>query len=322
MKLNVESRGARLIMNNTVKHLTKGDVEIVDLLNPGENHSVIERSLRSLGFLVVSNHGVDLELLDHCYSLSEKFFALPLQEKSQLDYRQRDQKDYSNVGYFQMKTETAKGSELPDAKEFLHIGPCVDSTDELYAENVWPTPLPEFRTAFTSLYQQLQQCGDTLMKMIAKTYSLDTSFVADLVKDGNSLLRSIHYPPVEADEKALRAAPHTGIQLLGLQPRTTHPGLQFCLPSGEWVALNHEFKDYLAINIGEMLAYLLSDAVKPTLHKVVNTQNNAHKSHRYCIVHFYHANPTKFLHPIDSSQPPIQVGQWLKSRFVELGYQI
>jgi len=301
-------------MNEEVQLLSPEDIDIIDLTQTYHCENTIQKVLNNYGFLVVRNHGVDLTLLDQCYQLSEQFFSLSESEKSLLDYRHVEQTEFSNIGYFPMKHETAVGQSLPDVKEFLHIGP--------EAESVWPQSIPHFKDSFTKLFKQLQHCGDQIMSMITATYNLDAQYIHGLVKNGDSILRSIHYPPVKADEKALRAAPHTGIQLLGLQPRTTHSGLQFCLPNGEWAALNNDFKDCLAINMGEMLAYLLPNIIKPTLHQVVNTQNNAHEAHRYCIVHFYHANLTKMLNAIDQKNPTIMAGQWLLKRLKELGYQI
>jgi isopenicillin N synthase-like dioxygenase len=116
----------------------------------------------------------------------------------------------------------------------------------------------------------------------------------------------------------MRAAAHTGIQLLGGQPRTTHPGLQFCLPNGEWVELDSSFKDSLLINIGDMLSYLLGGKIQPTLHRVVNGGKELESVHRYCIVHFFHCDLAKQLQPLGNNEPII-AGDWLKDRLAKLG---
>jgi isopenicillin N synthase-like dioxygenase len=319
------------MIENNVPEVKPSDVPILKLdeyvsgngKQQAEFIRLLLKSIDEFGFLAVAKHGVDLKLLDKCYDLSREFFEKsPLEDKMALSYDQIDQKKYSNVGYFRFKSETAVASKEADLKEFFHVGPTLppDSPmNEYYATNVWPTSPVDLKASFMGLHQQCTVCGNHLIDAIAAAYELDRSYMQDLVHEGNSILRTIHYPPVEGDEVAMRAAPHTGIQLLGLQPRTTHPGLQMFLPSGEWVA-PVGFDDYLLINIGDMLAYLLNHQIKATLHRVVNAQSGSNNHHRYAIVYFYHANSEKVLHQQgqSSSDQPLYAGEWLKQRLREL----
>lgn len=315
-----------------VRYLTHDEVPILSLSDCSSPESerraqalqVLRESLDRLGFLVVSNHGVDMKLLDSCYRLGTQFFNLPPEDKLALRYDKLDQKKYSNIGYFAFQTEVAVGSKIPDLKEFFHIGPSLGQDHpmrEYYADNVWPASLPQFQSDFTQLFEQFNSCGVMLANAIGSAFGLEQAYVKGLVNCGSSILRILHYPPVApGTEGAMRAAPHTGIQLLGLQPRTTHPGLQFYTPTGEWVALPPGFESYLAINIGEMLSYILDAKAKPTLHRVVNAQGGSENHHRYAIVHFFHANPLKLLRRMGgSTTEEIRAGDWLKKRLKELG---
>jgi isopenicillin N synthase-like dioxygenase len=316
-----------------VRHLALEEASILDLMDHDSDDPErrrrymrqLQQSLNDLGFLIVSNHQIDLELLDKCYDLSRRFFELPIEEKLALSYRNVEQKHYSNVGYFPYKSETAVASTRADLKEFFHIGPSLPDNHPMrqyYAENVWPSSLPEFHRNFRALYEQFCTCADRIAHSVVKAFGLHPALIQDLTDAGNSILRTIHYPPVDAMERASRAAPHTGIQLLGLQPRTTHPGLQMCLPSGEWIALTKQFDPYIIVNIGEMLAYILNNQVQPTLHQVVNAEQGSEKHDRYCIVFFYHANSLKYLPRLgEPEQQPsaIRAGDWLLQRLSQLG---
>jgi len=318
------------LQNETVKILTKSDIKVLNLKkNLSDDKQAIRQVAQSLakwGFLVFSRHGIDMNLLDKCYQQAKLFFNLSLDDKLTLHHKNIVRKSYISAGYFPYKTETAVNNHLADLKEFFHIGPNITNNHPMrdyYTHNVWPSHLPEFEHSFTLLQGQFEQCGTNIMSTIAKTYNLPLSDLHALIEHGANITRAIHYPPVNTDELALRAAPHTGINLIGLCPRTTHPGLQFYTPSGEWIALDESFRDYLVINIGEMLAYILNNSVKPTLHRVVNTQGNAHEKHRYCIVHFFHTNLTKKLFRIDKSSivtDSLNSGKWLLQRLDELGY--
>ncbi len=317
---------------NNVRVLSHGEVPVLNLKDYAstdpEKHGnalrVLKESLDRLGFLVISEHGVDMSLLDECYQVGTRFFDLPVEKKLELNYGKIDQKRYSNIGYFPFQTEVAVGAKVPDLKEFIHIGPSLPEGHPMrqyYADNVWPESLPEFKAGFSPLFEQFNQCGALLVDAIGEAFGVERDYLKDLVDRGSSILRMLHYPPVPAGtENAMRAAQHTGIQMLGLQPRTTHPGLQFYTPGHEWVVLPEGFESHLAVNIGEMLAYILNGYVKATLHRVVNAQGGSEQHHRYAIVHFFHANPLKSLRQVgDKSAQEIQAGDWLLKRLNELG---
>ena len=283
----------------------------------------IREMLSKWGILVIQNHGVNLSLLDECYRLSQEFFALPQKNKERLNYKSLDQKLYSDVGYFPFRTETAVGSAQPDLKEFFRVGVTPEESQKhLFAQNAWPADLPEFRPAFLELFTQFTHCGDKILRWLASAFDLSVPYFEELSKNGTHVLRSIHYPPVAVGADGMRAAPHTGIQLLGIQPRTTHPGLEYKTPAGEWFALDaDEFRDCVLINIGDMLSYLLGGEAEASLHRVVNAEGIADHAHRYCIVFFYHAHPEQELlkHSDQSSSTGLIAGEWLNKRFKEIG---
>ena len=314
----------------TIRRFAKKDTPLLSLddyrgARKSEFLEGLLRSIRDFGFIVLSKHDVDPEGLERSYQLSRQFFAQPEDAKSPLRYDLTDQKKFSNVGYFPFKAETAVGSKEADFKEFFHVGnqTTSDRMRDLYASNVWPD-VAGFRESFTTLYKQFETCGDTLLLALSEAYGVDLSYARQLVDDGNHVLRTIHYPPVPETEKAMWAAQHTGIQLLGLQPRASHPGLQFHTKSGEWIAPSDEFSDTIIVNVGEMLAHLLGNRVQATLHRVMNETPEAAEiiEDRYAIVFFYHANPLEVLRPVTDKPedfPEVQVGSWLSQRFKDLG---
>ena len=315
-----------------VRILQTREIPILDLelyRSSKERHTALldgmKKSLDELGFLVLENHGVDLELLSRCYEHSKRFFALPDETKRELDYRTIDQKSYSNIGYFPFQEEKALNSEIADLKEFFHVGPDVpDDLKDHYGENRWPRALPDFVADSRELYRQFMECGNRIFLALAEVLRLDMDYAQTLVVGSNSILRYLHYPAIEegATPGAMRAAQHTGIQLLGLQPQTTHPGLQFHLPTGEWVALASEVQEgRLAINIGEMFAYLMGNRVRPTLHRVVNAMDGSEHEDRYAIVFFFHAGHLQTVRSPETGES-IRAGDWLLQRLQELSLQV
>ena len=281
---------------------------------------------------MLKNHDIDLQLLDSCYTQGAIFFNSELTKKMQLYYKKIDQNQYGTVGYFPYQSETAVNYKLADLKEFFHITADLGMYEEIadyYPNAVWPKNMEKFKVDFAALHKQFEQLGKKVLSVIAKIYDLSQHYVQDLILNGANLTRVIHYPRVCKNLSAMRAAPHTGINLIGICPRTTHPGLQFYTPTKEWVSLNeNDFRDNITINIGEMLAYISNNKIKPTLHQVVNDQNSSNNESRYCIVHFFQPNCNKKLlindenfNSIEAIDDSIPVSACLGTRIKKLGLQ-
>jgi isopenicillin N synthase-like dioxygenase len=320
-----------------VRILHKNDVPCLDLpayREKGESSGAIEvirRSLAEFGFLVLKRPAADPELIKRCYDVGKEFFHLPLQQKLEIDHRSIDQKTFGDVGYYSYLTETAVNAGQADLKEFFHIGPLIEPphpTSAYYPANAWPSSLPEFRHSFEALYRQLTDSASLILHLVGRATGMDTDRLGDMIVDGKHILRMLHYPVVEDDRArkgAMRAAPHTGINLIGIQFPASHPGLQFCTPAGEWVALDSELHEYTTINIGELLAMQNPDALRPTLHQVINSRSGDHETSRWAIVFFVAPNPLKTLSVRDEAtgQPStVLAGDLLLERFRKIGTRL
>lgn len=318
-----------IALTESLRTLPAGELPVLDLEAHRRGHDRatfgkdLDRALREYGFLVVKGHGVDLDLLDRCYTISEAFFARPIEDKLRYHYADVDQRRYGNLGYFPNGSEQAIRASKPDLKDFFHVGPTLPPEHPMrahYAETPWPD-LEGFRPAFEALFRQLQACGDLLLSLVGAWGGLDADYLRDLVDGGNHVLRTLHYPPCSREGEVEWAAEHTGIQLLGLQPRTSAPGLEIMLPSGEWIIPRGGYEDLIIVNIGEMLSYLLAGRIPATLHRVRSRPEPGAtlSGDRYAIVFFYHANALRMLKVEGGTTPPIQAGEWLRQRLVELG---
>ncbi len=107
-------------------------------------------ALTDLGFFTVEDHGVDMKLIDKCYSIANEFFLLPTEKKLRYEnLANKGQRGYTSFG-----REHAKGSKKSDLKEFWHVGRDLEpnhALNSVYPENIWPTEFPEFKAAFKEL---------------------------------------------------------------------------------------------------------------------------------------------------------------------------
>ena len=173
-------------------------------------------SLRRFGFALVCDHGIDPALIERGWELTAAFFALPEAEKRRFHIAGLA----GARGYTPFGTEIAKGAAMHDLKEFWHVGRDLPPRHRLAAKmpaNVWPEQLPGFRETFTALYAAFDRVGAVILAGIALDLGLDPQWFGDVVAEGNSVLRLLHYPPIAgAPEGAIRAGAHEDINLITL----------------------------------------------------------------------------------------------------------
>ena len=252
---------------------------------------------REFGFCGISNHGVDPKLIEHAYDAFKRFFALPAEVKMRYHLPGTG----GARGYTPFKVETAKDSEYPDLKEFWHIGRELPE-DSPYADrmapNIWPAEVPDMRAAGYAMYQALDQLGSRVLQALALHIGLPKDFFADKTNHGNSILRPIHYPPIEqADIPNVRAGAHEDINFITLLVGASQAGLQVLTRNNKWLPITTE-GDAIVVNIGDMLQRLTNHVYPSTTHRVVNPPGDSARRARYSVPFFLHPNPDVVLDPL------------------------
>lgn len=275
--------------------------------------------LTRYGFIILVDHGVSTDLLARAYALSVQYFAQP--EATKLEQARGPR------GYTPFRTETAIGHAAADLKEFWQIGPeraRGQSRGPTEPPNVWPAAPDGFRDTFLVLYRSLQETGALLLEALAPGLAVPQGFFANMVADGNSVLRLIHYPPVPAGiaPGSLRSAPHEDINLLTLLVASQGPGLQLLDRDGRWLAVEAD-RDALIVDSGDMLARLTNNLIPATTHRVVNP-TGANVS-RFSMPFFMHPNSDVMLSCLPScigegaKYPPVRADQFLEERLRAIG---
>ena len=312
--------------SNVAKPIALSECETLEYENVSIDTSTqsIRHAYSTLGFLTVRMPRQFTDTISSIHSVNRNFFDLPDQIKNKIIYGQIRQPAYSNIGYYPMDVEKAQSTKVPDRKEFLHIGRSpTEVHDEfgLYTDIPWPKEIRHFGAEYRRFYDTLAAYSEQIFLAIAKAFGLDSEYCKRLIHNGNSILRCIHYPPISTESSAMRAAPHHGMNLIGVQVKSTHPGLQFCTSNDEWVHLDDWPDDVVTVNIGRMLAYMLNGRAKPTLHRVVNDLAGSNVEHRYTSVLFFHGNPNMEIQPLPGSQelPKLTVAEWTGKRLKDIG---
>ncbi len=289
----------------------------------------IGTAFNETGFVTITNHGLNKALIDKLYSEVQKFFSLD--ETTKLKYEKVElagQRGYTSKG-----REKAKDAKTPDLKEFWQTGQYVSDGNPLkneYPDNVIVDELPDFNTVTKEIYQKLEKAGKKLLEAIAIYLNLLENYFDNKVDDGNSILRAIHYFPIENPDAlpadAVRAGAHEDINLITLLIGASADGLEVLTRDGEWFPIKAHGED-IVVNVGDMLQRLTNNKLKSTTHRVVNPPRDLMKNSRYSVPFFLHPKSDMSLTCLSScintvhvkAYEDITAGEYLDERLREIG---
>lgn len=283
----------------------------------------------NIGFVAIRNHYLTDDLSARLYEVIKKFFALPDAVKQRYEIEGLA----GQRGYIGKGKEHAKGRNTGDLKEFYHVGQEVLDGDPIkneYPDNIWPAELPEFESIALDVYKRLERTGVQMLKAIALYLQLPENYFDQKVKHGNSILRPIHYFPIENPDAvpadAVRAAEHGDINLITLLMGASADGLQVLRRDGKWIPIT-ALPEQLVVNVGDMLERLTNKKLKSTIHRVVNPPRSQMNKPRYSIPFFMHPRSEMSLAAlpgcVDEANPKlwndITAGDFLNQRLREIG---
>lgn len=280
----------------------------------------------NIGFVALKGHFLPDELIERLYSEIKNFFSLSQDTKNKYEIEGiGGQRGYTSFG-----KEHAKGRKEGDLKEFWHFGQYVENNSKLEAEypsNVDVNELPEFNKAGKETFKMLEKTAKYVLRALAIHLNIEETYFDRFIKNGNSILRPIHYPPITSEPKnAVRAAAHGDINLITLLMGAQGKGLQVQNHDGEWLDAIAQPNE-LMINVGDMLSRLTNNKLKSTIHRVTNPPKELWGSSRYSIPFFMHPISEMELNCldncIDEEHPKLYddttAGQFLHERLLELG---
>ena len=259
-------------------------------------------SFARYGFAVIADHGLDQGRIDAALADAKAFFALPDAVKRRYQIAGAS----GQRGYTPFGVETAKGAAHFDLKEFWHVGrelPLGHPFRARMPDNVWPAEVAGFREHELWLYRALEQVGDRVLSAIARYLGLEPTFFVPTTRDGNSVLRLLHYPPAPFDGPNVRAAAHEDINTITLLLGAEEAGLQVLDRDGAWLPINPP-PGSVVCNIGDMLQRLTNQMLPSTTHRVVNPPPERRGVARYSTPFFLHFAPDYLIETLPSCVTP------------------
>ncbi len=283
------------------------------------------KSFEDYGFAIIADHGIPDELIARAEDKAKAFFALPEEVKR----KYRVPSGGGARGYTPFGIETAKGAKAHDLKEFWHVGrelPPGHPFRDHMPDNVWPDEVASFRDTFLELYEAFDRTGLTILRAIARHLGIDEDYLVDAVRDGNSVMRLLHYPPIEGEPGShVRAGAHEDINTITLLLGAEEAGLELLTRDGRWIPVAPKPGE-LVVNIGDMLQRLTNGVLRSTSHRVVNPPPERRAHSRYSMPYFLHFRSDFLIEALPGTVPageqpkwpPITADEYLQERLREI----
>ena len=188
-----------------------------------------------------------------------------------------------------------------------------ETYDPRISKNITVSEISDFNNQFDLLFNQLNILGMKVLSAIATILNKESSFFDSWVTKGNSILRLIHYPPVDDSSNVLRARAHEDINLITLLVGAEESGLEVQNPDGQWIPISAKSKS-IVCNIGDMMQLVTRSQLKSTSHRVVDYNASSSKS-RYSMPFFLHPSPEiELCSIVDNSSESISAHDFLEER--------
>jgi isopenicillin N synthase-like dioxygenase len=293
--------------------LTSDSVASVSLTDADRNPQAFAQELGQsfvdYGFAIVRDHGISQDLIERAEAKAKEFFALPDAVKRKYLIPGGG----GARGYTAFGVETAKGAHASDLKEFWHVGRELEAGHkyrDVMGDNVWPDEVAGFRPVFLELYDAFDAAGLKILSAIARFLGVDEDYFADTVRDGNSVMRLLHYPPVDKPSgNHIRAGAHEDINTITLLIGAEEAGLELKTKDGRWLPVSPKPGE-LVVNIGDMLQRLTNGRLRSTSHRVVNPAPDRASKARYSMPFFLHFRPDFIIEALPGTVPAGEEPKW------------
>ena len=272
----------------------------------------------SVGFLYVTNHGVDQKLIARARALALAFFNAPD------DLKQAVTINRWHHGWLGPERARMETDSQPDLKESFVWGfESVDSPaapvsqHPLRGDNQWPD-ISGFRQNALEFTAAGDRVARALLEGFASGLGLRQNTFTSSVESPVSRTSFTYYPTQQnIDEGRFGVAPHTDFGVLTVLCQDHVGGLEV-QSGGEWIAAP-PIKGTFVVNVGDLLDRWTNGYCRSTPHRVINSPFHQ----RLSLVHAFDPDPETL---VDATQvfpdeapmaPQITCGDYLTARFAK-----
>jgi isopenicillin N synthase-like dioxygenase len=283
-------------------------------------------ALERVGFVTITGHGVDPELIDATYRAVAEFFALPYAEKLRANPpEQVKMRGYLPVGIESVAAtlDARAPADLCEALVFAGLSRRAPRPNAL--PNLWPGRPERLRDLVTRYDAAMVALGRQLVRLSALALDLPEDHLDAYFDEPGVTLRFVNYPDQPDPPLAgqLRYGAHHDYGGLTILRQDSAPGgLQVCDPQGTW----HDVPpsgDGFVINVGDLMSRWTNGRWRSTLHRVINPPRDLTGStRRLSMVQFFSPNENSEIACLatcasatnPAKWPPVIAGEWVKAK--------
>lgn len=259
----------------------------------------VAEAAQTIGFVVLTGHGIPQALFDTVFEKGFAFFDLPESEKAEWHPTgPAKQRGYHGLATRGLSATLGKNAPK-DLRESLFLGPIDNHAAEFahipeaataYAANLIPDTPSGLDTALVTLYRSFEDLSANLLRIFAVAAEMPEDHFSPLIQKHFSIMSAHHYPALTEPPQPgqLRTGAHTDYGALTILAMTEAKGGLEVARDGGWVPVRPT-KGALVVNLGDMMQRWTNDRWVSTMHRVVVPDDlNDAMSRRLSIGYFMH----------------------------------
>jgi isopenicillin N synthase-like dioxygenase len=229
-------------------------------------------ALESIGFAVLTGHGVDSTIYSELTDRTIEFFeTIPSRERE--PYLAKRQGSV-NQGYFPIKETTIIHPDLVEGWVFCRRAFDIDGDPEFSEQMFWPRP--GFEAAFRRLVIEHEKLILPVMQSILTYLGCDTHLFDDRLSRTNFGFRLNYYPANPGTgnkETGGLMLGHEDVDMFTLLPAPSQEGLQILNRRNmKWIRLQPP-QGSIILNTGDYMQRITNDRLPSTTHRVSQPTN-------------------------------------------------
>ncbi|HEV2301085.1 MAG TPA: 2-oxoglutarate and iron-dependent oxygenase domain-containing protein [Stellaceae bacterium] len=255
-------------------------IPVIDVADRGGALATVARQVRealtTIGFFVLTGHGVPAALIERTFAEARRFHLLPMEKKLALKLNEHIN-GYMVMGCYAVRTSEINDNDKGDLNEAFFIkrerapdDPLARSGRRFVGPNQWPqeSDLPGFRAHVLDFVEAMDGFARRFLPAVAVALDLAPGWFDEAFSDSQFTFRMSHYPPLVAEANQFGIAPHTDSNFMTFLAQTEVPGLQVRAPSGDWLEVPYVPLSF-AVNSGDMLRRWSNGRFKSTPHRAL-----------------------------------------------------
>lgn len=231
-----------------------------------EVSSQLGSALESIGFAILTGHGIDPKLHQQTAALTREFFETTTLEQRMAYLAARH--GSVNQGYFPIKQTTIIHPDLVEGWVFCRRAFDLDGDADFDPSKFWPRP--EYEPKFREHVIAHDRLIKPIMQALLGYLGCDPHLYDERLTATNFGFRLNYYPATEGRPDGGRMLGHEDVDLFTLLPTPSSAGLQVLNRRNmKWIRLNAP-PGAIILNTGDYMQRISNDRLPSTTHRVAS----------------------------------------------------